>query len=250
MNARATTSFARLLRVGAGLSVIPAVLLFAPAAQAATPPLPDPNAAGIIGLCDRNLDPVSSGSTLTQPFVWRAVGATAARGPYAEKGGTATLYAYQPRPQVPASEWSGLQLGSSGHYSNTTHPMYQATGADSSLADFAAEFPPEVNGLLELRLYLGGPDLPLYVSKYDIAFVKITGTTWKVVYGGTVNCKAGTSYSRESIVLPSAELNPTTQPATPSISSPASSSASSGSGAAGVSGAGTAPSDASLSNVA
>ncbi|MCW2498185.1 LPXTG cell wall anchor domain-containing protein [Jatrophihabitans sp.] len=220
----------RLLAVcGAG-----ALLLQAAPASAASLPS-DPQAVGVIGLCDQSLHPISRGNLADVPFVWRAVGGTPARGSYAKFGGTATLYAYQPRPSVPAGEWSGGQLTSSAHYTNPAYPMAQATKADVSLANFTAEFPPQVDGLIELRLYLGGPNLQLQTTSYDATFIRITGSTWTVVKGGSVDCTHGRAVSPETVLLPSSVVNPK-----PSTVSPGASASGTGS-SSGATGAATAP---------
>ncbi len=194
-----------------------AAAVFAGPAHADSVPYTDSKATGIIGLCNEDLKPITSGSLSSAPFVWLAVGSTAAKGQWAAAGHSATLYAYQPRPNVPAGEWSGEQLTASARYTNTAHPMAQATHADLSLADFVSTYPPKVDGLIELRLYLGGPNLPIY-SGYDATDIRVSGSSWSVVKGGTVDCTAGTSVSIETVVLPSSVVNP---PPTHTATSPA-----------------------------
>ncbi len=77
-----------------------------------------------------------------RPFVWRAVSSTAAPAPYDKAGRTATLFAYQPRPQVDAAEWSGDLLTASARYTDVAHPMAAATALDEPLKDFRLNTPP------------------------------------------------------------------------------------------------------------
>ena len=166
-------------------------------------PWTDTAVTGSIGLCDRSGHPVESGSVDTTPFVARAVSSVPAAPPYNKPGRTATLYAFQPRPGVAPGEWSGDMLTASTRYSNPAHPMTEATGADLSLAGFISEFPPDWDGLLQLRMYLSAPDEPAQSLSYASTTIKVNGSTWSVVSGGTGPCTAGTAESLESIVLPS-----------------------------------------------
>src|SRR5262245_7132006 len=126
------------LRRAAGVigsvALLATLLLGGRAAQAGPVPYTDPQAVGRLTLCDVSLHPVTSGSVSAAPFVWRVVGATSAPALFDGKGRTATLYAYQPRPSVPPSQWSGQMLTSSSRYTNAAHPTAQATGGDTSLA--------------------------------------------------------------------------------------------------------------------
>jgi hypothetical protein len=167
-------------------------------------PYKDAAATGVIGLCDSHGKAITSGSTKIGPFVWRAVGATAAPAKLAAPGRTATLYAFQPRPGVDPSDWSGEQLTASARYTNPAHPMAQATAQDLALNDFLIAYPPRLSGLIQLRLYLGAPDQPLSTASYDATDIKVSGSSWRVVRGGTVSCTAGSSESLETLVKPTA----------------------------------------------
>jgi hypothetical protein len=178
------------------------------AAANATGALPwtDSAVTGSIGLCDSHGHAVTSGDLDTAPFVTRAVSSVAAPSPYGEPGRTATLYAFQPRPDLAPGEWSGDMLTASTRYSNPAHPMAEATGGDLSLADFVGEFPPAWNGLVQLRLYLGAPGQPPLTTSYASTTVRVSGSTWSVVSGGTVSCTTGQATSIESILLPKKAL--------------------------------------------
>jgi hypothetical protein len=181
-------------------------------------PWTDTAVTGAIGLCDRSGHAVESGSVDTTPFVWRAVSTAPAPSPYNKPGRTATLYAFQPQPGLAPGEWSGDMLTSSTRYTNPAHPMAEATGGDLSLAGFIGEFPPRWDGLLQLRMYLAAPNEPAQSLSYAATTIKVSGSTWSVVSGGSGPCTAGNAESIESIVLPSkdtaAHSTATTPPAT------------------------------------
>jgi hypothetical protein len=170
------------------------------AAAASGTPYRDPAAHGSIGLCDRAGHQITHGSITATPFAWRAVSSVAAPAGYAA-GGTATLLAYQPRHGVPSGEWSGDELTSASRYTDPAHPTAAATGGDESLQGFITEFSPRWDGLLQLRLYLGAPDEPIYSLSYPSLDIQVTGNSWHVVDGTTVSCHSGRSVSLESIVL-------------------------------------------------
>jgi hypothetical protein len=162
------------------------------------PPYTDSAATGRVGLCDSHGKSMTSGSVTDKPFVWRAVGSTAASGLYAGAGRTATLYAFQPRQGVDPSGWSGQQLTASGQYTNVKHPMAQATSADIDLQDFLIAYPAKLSGLVQLRLYLGSPDQPPSTARYDATDIRVSGTKWNVVRGAHVTCTDGSSVSLET----------------------------------------------------
>jgi hypothetical protein len=180
-----------------------------PSAAAFVLPFTDSNAQGYIGLCNARGQSITSGSTLTVPFAWKAISSAPVPQGYAK--GKATLYAYQPRPQLDPGEWSGEQLTGSSTFSNPSHPLVQATEDDYPLVAFVGAFPPMEEGLVELRIYFTGIDLPQYASTYPATVLQVTGTTWKVVSGGTVPCSSGTGVSGETVALGAAR---TTKPET------------------------------------
>ena len=192
------------------------------AGAATTAPYTDPNAVGTIGLCDQSGQQVTSGSTTAAPFAWLAVSTTPAQAPYDNDYRTAILLAYQPQQGLTPGEWSGAELTASSRYTNAQVPMAAATSGDDSLADFMYNYHPRWDGFLQLRMYLGTADQPQYSLHYPSLDIQVAGDTWHAVGGGTVNCKAGTAESIESIVLPAATT--TTSPG---------STASHGSGASG-----------------
>jgi hypothetical protein len=185
-------------------------------------PWTDTAVTGAIGLCDSSGHAIEGGNVNTTPFVWRAVSSTAAPSPYNAAGRTATLYAFQPRQGVAPGDWSGDMLTSSTRYTNPAHPMTEATGGDLSLAGFIGEFPPAWNGLLQLRMYLSAPNQPADSLSYPATTIKVTGSTWSVVNGGTGPCTAGSAESIESIVLPKKDtkVHHTAGPTAPATTGP------------------------------
>jgi hypothetical protein len=152
---------------------------------------------------------ITSGSIDAVPFVWRAVGSTAAKAPYNGDGRTAALFGYQPIQNVEPTDWNGEFLTASGSYTDAAHPMAAATPADPSLTDFMSAYPPKWNGLLQLRIFVGVPKEPTNTASYNSATIQVTGKTWKLVQGGGGDCSWGTSVSVESQLLPSVAALPT-----------------------------------------
>ena len=174
-------------------------------ASAYTVPFNDPNAHGFIGLCDRSEHPITSGSLDDVPFVWTAVSSTPAPSGYDK--GKATLYAYQPRPHVDPSQWGGRMLTSSSSYTNPAHPMAQGTNGDSPLLWFVQAYPPQWDGLVQLRMFYSGVNLTTDLSPYPATVLRVTGNNWSVVSGGTVSCTVGKATSAESVNLPASALS-------------------------------------------
>jgi hypothetical protein len=171
---------------------------------AATPGVPytDPDAVGYIGLCNQAGQQITSGSITDTPFAWRAVSSQAAPAAYRGSTRTATLAAYLPMQALPPGDWSGQQLTASSRYSNPASPMAAATASDQPLQSFIEAFPPELDGFIQLRLYLGAANQPAYTAHYPTLDIQVTGATWNAVGGGPVNCNAGTSESIETILSP------------------------------------------------
>jgi hypothetical protein len=199
----------RLLAVGTAAFVAVGLLSFTQAAAtAASVPYQDPAATGLITLCNSAGQPMTGGSIYGKPFVWRAVGATAATSPYNAPGRTAALFGYQPIKNVDPEQWNGQYLTASGRYTDAQAPMTAATAADPTLADFLTNFPPRWDGLIQLRLFLGAPGQPTLTGTYDDATIKISGDNWSLVQGGSTGCATGSAISSE-MILPSVRALPT-----------------------------------------
>ena len=199
-----TSSFVRLAsRVGA----VVAAAAFASAIPAGTAfasslPYTDAYAHGAIGLCDKNGNNITHGSVYDKPFVWRAISSVPAPNAYSGSGQNATLYAFQPRVGVDAANWSGDQLtGTSAYSRDSALPIVQATVRDEALSDHLDAYPPQWDRLVELRIFFGslaGQES----DTYPVADIRVKGTTWSLVYGAKVDCKAGSAISNEA-ALPS-----------------------------------------------
>jgi len=160
-------------------------------------PYTDTRAVGSVGLCNAAGQAITKGSIHDVPFVTKAIDSTPAAAPYNGAGETATLFIYQPRQSVQPAEWHGEQLGASGRSSTPTHPTAIVTAGDGPLAAVLSDYPPLWDGLMQLRIYLGAPNEPIYNSTYDATDIKITGDTWQVVHGDSVPCGNGQSVSLE-----------------------------------------------------
>jgi hypothetical protein len=190
--------------------VLLGALAGAGASGAATPGVPytDPNASGYIGLCNQAGQQITSGSVTTTPFVWRAVSSQAAPSKYSGTSRTATLTAYLPIQVLPPGDWSGEELTSASRYSNPDNPMAAATDKDVPLETFLQDFPPEWDGFIQLRMYLGAADQETYEVHYPTLDIQVTGDTWQAFGGGPVNCNSGSAESIETALLPSSSTTP------------------------------------------
>jgi hypothetical protein len=171
-------------------------------------PYTDPAVVGSIGLCNQAGQQITSGSVTAKPFAWRAVSTQPAQAPYDNAGRTATLVAYQPLQSLPPGDWSGAQMTSSSSYTNPANPMAAATDGDQSLQDIIAQYPPQWDGFLQLRMYLSTSDKQPYTLHYPALNIQVTGSTWQAIGGSPVNCASGTAVSIESVLLPSATTPP------------------------------------------
>ncbi|HKC27474.1 MAG TPA: hypothetical protein VKB75_05635 [Jatrophihabitans sp.] len=182
--------------------VVAAALCFVgvSSAGASAVPYTDPQATGAITLCDVKGNVTTGGDIHTKPFVWRAVGSSAATTPFNGAGRTAALYGYQPIKDVDPTMWEGEFLTAGATYTNPSRPMAAATAYDPSLADLLGDYPPKWNGLLELRMFLGVPGEPTYTAKYNAATIHITGSRWTLLQGGREGCNSGVSNSSENLL--------------------------------------------------
>ena len=185
---------------------VTACLASSAAASAAGVPYHDPSASGALTLCDQRAQPITKGS-LDAPFAMTAVSSLAAPNGYGVPGGTATLFAYQPRQGVPPSEWSGDSLTASSRYTDPSHPAAKLTPADPPLRAFVNAYPPRWGGFVEFRLYLGAPDQPPLTESYAAADIQIVGDTWQLVRGGA-SCAGAQATSIEEL-LPSQDPSKT-----------------------------------------
>jgi hypothetical protein len=193
-----------------------------PAQAAGTVPYTDPSSSGYIGLCNKTGTQITSGSVDTAPFVWRAISSVAAKSPYNSDQRTAVLYAFLPLQGFPPGEWSGKAMTAASRYSNPTAPMAAATDRDPTLEQFIEAYPPNWDGFIELRVYLGTANQPEETKHYPTLNIQVSGNTWRAVGGGAVNCASGQAVSAETIL-------PSTTTTTTSGSAPSSTTTTSGS---------------------
>jgi hypothetical protein len=183
---------------GAGAVMCGVIGVATPALAASkTAPYVDKNSSGTISLCDQQGKLITQGSVATTPVAWKAVDSTAAPATYSVKGASATLYAYQPRKGVDPGDWSGEQLSGSATFASPAHPTAVLTGLDESLAEFIADYPATWDGFVELRIYLGAPDLVSHTRPYDTANIEVSGKSWHQLGTPAVACAAGSAVPLE-----------------------------------------------------
>jgi hypothetical protein len=184
-------------------------------------------ANGYIGLCNVQGQQVTGGSINDQPFIWTAIGSAAAPTAYQGTGQVATLFAFQPRPNVPADSWNGDTLTATSDYSTAKAPAAQATKLDFTLKNFLDEYPPQLNGLIQLRLMFGKAGLGTDPADYPVTWIRVSGDRWSVIQGGDIDCGSGKGVSHEIAAIGSKAAGlPSTASPTPgngSLSQPPSS---------------------------
>ena len=133
--------------------------------------------------------PVTEGSVEDQPFADVVVGATALPSELDPAGAVATLFAYQPREGISASEFSGAPLTAAGELADPERPAVRVTEDVWSVGDFVTAFPATYDGYVQLRLYLGTPAAgTLSENPYDTADLRVDGDRWELVRGGSSSC--------------------------------------------------------------
>ncbi|MGN6606079.1 MAG: hypothetical protein ACTHMS_03585, partial [Jatrophihabitans sp.] len=205
------------------LAMSAVAVLLAPLPSAAADTVPqDPAVAGTIGFCDLHDHQVTDGPVDGTPFVWKAVASQPPPKDYLGRGENTILNIFQPRPGVPAGEWSGDQLTAATFYQSSTHPAAIATSQDLPLSAIVAEFPPLVDGLYELRMYFGKTDYGVYSATYPAVFIRVTGDRWNVVNGAPVDCSSGQGQSSEVLAGTVSKQDATRIPDSASVPPPAS----------------------------
>ena len=203
----------------AGVAAAAGFLGAASATASATSGVPytDPRAVGSIGFCNAADQPITEGRISDNPFVTKAIDSTPAAAPYNGTGETATLFIYQPRQGIQASEWHGEQFGASSRSSTPLHPTAILTAGDGPLSGPLSDYPPQWDGFMQFRIYLGAPNQPIYNQTYDATNIKVSGNTWQVVDGASVSCGDGKSVSLEQTLasaFPQLTTSPSSSPAT------------------------------------
>jgi len=148
-------------------------------------PYDDSASIGALALVDQSGHALTTGNVNDKPFVRAAVSLVKAPAPYDKPGRKAALMAFQPRKGVNPALWGGDFMTGSTTYDNPNFPTAHGTDEDISLANFIAEFPPQWNGMIQLRIYLGAPQEPGMTSSYVTADIKVAGDTWTLVRGSS-----------------------------------------------------------------
>jgi len=174
-----------------GVLVVAAGLVFwrVDGQDATTVPYDDPQSSGLITLCSADGDAVTGGSIDDRPFADLAVGRTALPSDVDSAGAVATLFAYQPREGVAASEFSGAAITAASALGDPEHPAAPVTADAWSIGDFVTAYPADDDGYVQLRLYLGTAQAgTLSDRSYDTADLRVDGDHWELVRGGTASC--------------------------------------------------------------
>ena len=190
-----TTQLSRPVRVvvpalAVGIVIVAALLYWRTTSeQDLTVPYDDPQSGGSITLCSLDGQAVTEGSVDDKPFAGIALGSTGLPADLDPTGAVATLYAYQPREGVSASEFSGTAITAAGLLAEPDRPAALITENAWSIGDFVAAFPADFDGYVQLRLYLGTPAVgTLSDQPYDTADLRVDGDRWELVQGGTAAC--------------------------------------------------------------
>jgi hypothetical protein len=171
-----------------------------------TVPFKDTNVHGWLTFCNRNGQPVTSGSLYTAPFAWKTIGSAPPPAGYRNSAARAGLAAYQPIQYVDPGDWSGSWLTAVSSFTNPDHPVAQATNIDQPLIGFVQAYPPHWDGLVELRMMFSAIGKPQLQMPYEAAVLRITGSKWTLVEGGGGSCSQGRGVSIETKTLPKKEL--------------------------------------------
>ena len=170
--------------------LVAAVAYWQTRAAGVTVPYDDPQAAGGITLCSDG-KPVTEGRVDDTPFAAVVLGETAIPSDLDTAGAVGTLYAYQPREGVAASEFSGTAITAAGVLADPSRPAVDVTSDSWSIGDFVTAYPADLEGYVQLRLYLGTPAAgTLSDHPYDTADLRVDGDRWELVRGGSAACSA------------------------------------------------------------
>ncbi|MBA2954206.1 hypothetical protein GON03_07725 [Nocardioides sp. MAH-18] len=182
----------------AGAVLVAGLAFWRASGDDATAPYDDPESAGLLTLCAADGTPVTGGRVDERPFVDVVLGETGLPPAYDARGAVATLFAYQPREGVAASEFSGSPLTAAAVLADATKPGAVVTEDAWSLGDFTTAFPADWDGYVQLRLYLGTPDAGTLTDQpYDTADLRVDGDRWELVRGGGASCA-----DAESVTVP------------------------------------------------
>jgi hypothetical protein len=154
-------------------------------------PYDDPQAVGSLTLCSADGTPVTGGGVDDRPFATAVVGETGLPDGLDPAGAVVTLFGYQPREGVAAEEFSGVPLTAAHPLADPDRPAVPVTDDVYSVGDFVAGYPASFDGFVQLRLYLGTPEVGTLTDRpYDTADLRVVGDRWELVGGGTASCDA------------------------------------------------------------
>jgi hypothetical protein len=189
-----------------GLSATAPLAAASPTGGSFKVPFKDPYIHGWLTFCNRSNQRITSGSITTWPFVWKAISSEPPPPGYGSPGGRAALYGFQPIQYVNPGDWVGYALTSASSFSNTKHPVAQATNIDQPLVSFTSGFPLHWDGLAVIGMTWTALAKGSITTPYAGAIVRVTGSTWTLVKGGITSCSAGTGVSDEVQDLPKKDL--------------------------------------------
>ena len=183
---------ARVIPLVTGLvvvGIVAAVILWRTDGQDVAPPYDDPQAGGLITLCSADGKTVSRGKVDDRPFADVVLGETGLPSGTEPEGAVATLFAYQPREGIAAGEFSGTPLTAAVALVDPDQPAVPVTEETWSVADFVTAYPATDDGFVQLRIYLGTPEVgTLTEDTYDTADLRVDGDSWELVRGGSASC--------------------------------------------------------------
>jgi len=177
----------------AALAVIGAGFGIVAIARGTDVPYSDPAVSGALTLCSAKGKAVTEGST-KKPLAAVVLGESELPAQYAVEGAVGSLFAYQPRDGVDAQEFGGLQLtGSSVLADPAEQTGVRVTKDATTVGQFVVAFPANLDGFVQLRLYVSAPGAGTLSSQYDAADLQVDGDHWELVQGGSADCSKASS---------------------------------------------------------
>lgn len=186
----------------AAVAALPSLAVAAPGV-----PYHDDRVAGHLAFCDGHGRALTGGPLTDAPFAAKVVSDVVPPGADDPQTGAFVL-AYQPRQGVAPGAWSGEQLTASSTYTDRRHPSAEVTYGDVTLLQASQDYPPQWDGLLQLRMYTKAPQQPVYSARYAAADVRITGGRWQVVDPVALPCTSGTATSVARVLAPESVASP------------------------------------------
>ncbi|HWI43041.1 MAG TPA: hypothetical protein VNS81_05440 [Nocardioides sp.] len=174
--------------LGAAAAVLAGVAGWRLVAGEEQAPYDDAASTGGLTLCSHG-KPVTEGRTSERPFADVVVGETPLPAGTDPAGAVATLFAYQPREGIAASEFSGSPLTAAARLVSPSRPAARVSTDSWTIGDFVTAFPARFDGYVQLRLLGGTAELGTLTKAYDTADIRVEGDRWHLVRGGHASCK-------------------------------------------------------------